>query len=407
MLLLINILGIFVFLGFAVLFSKNRKKIHLRAIGVCLALNLFLGWFLLKFSVGRDLIKGAAGLFTQFVDISFEGISFVIPAVSALGRYDFFISALLPILLIVPVFDILTYIGVMPLIIKLLGKALSFLTGRPKFESFFSIEMMVLGNTEAIIVSRTQIEKISPSRNLTVALMSMSCVTVSILGAYMGMMPPEYIITAVPLNVINAIIITSILNPVEVSPEEDKVLKLGESADGTIVEKEPFFAFLGDSILGAGRLILIIAASVLSFVALAGVINWLLGFIYSGLSLQTILGIIMYPFAFLFGLEHIEAFKFAQFMGLKLVTNEFVVMGQIGLTGSKELLTYSPHFRAVLTIFLTSFANFSTVGMILGCFKGVVDKEKNNFISKHVGLMLVSGILVSLMSGAIAGLFVW
>lgn len=63
--------------------------------------------------------------------------------------------------------------------------------------------------------------------------------------------------------------------------------------------------------------------------------------------------------------------------------------------------------RAVLTVFLTSFANLGTLGMIIGSFKGIVDKERNDLISRNVGRMLLSGVLVSLMSAATVGLFVW
>ena len=111
----------------------------------------------------------------------------------------------------------------------------------------------------------------------------------------------------------------------------------------------------------------------------------------------------MYPFAWLLGLDPQNSFQFAQYMGTKLVTNEFVVMGQV----SPIIHSFAPHFKAILTVFLTSFANFSTVGMIIGAFKSLVGKEKNNLISKNVGYMLLSGILVSLMSAGIVGLFIW
>lgn len=97
------------------------------------------------------------------------------------------------------------------------------------------------------------------------------------------------------------------------------------------------------------------------------------------------------------------AFEFAQNMGTKLVTNEFVVMGRV----SSHIGSYAPHYRAQLTVFLTSFANLSTVGMIIGAFKGIVNREVNNAISKSVGYMILSGILVSLLSAGIVGLFVW
>lgn len=364
--------------------------------------------FLTKVSVGRDIIKVLADGFNALVEVAYKGIAFCIPSMVNVKSMDFFVSALLPILLIVPLFDILTYIGFLPWIIKWVGKFLSFITRQPKFESFFAVEMMFLGNTEALAVSSLQLKQMKASRNVTLAMMSMSCVTASILGSYMQMMPAQFILTAVPINVINALIVTSMLNPVTVTKEEDTIATMNGSAaeesgdveaDG---KKEPFFSFLGDSILGAGRLVLIIAANVITFVALAALIDKILSSVHLW-SMEKILGYVMYPFAWLLGMDPHNALQLGQYMGTKLITNEFVVMGKV----APIVHTFAPHFKAVLTVFLTSFANLSTIGMIIGCFKGIVNKEKNDAISKNVGYMLLSGILVSLLSAAMVGLFVW
>ncbi|KRM94529.1 nucleoside transporter, NupC family [Lentilactobacillus senioris DSM 24302 = JCM 17472] len=420
MYLIVNIIGILVYLGIAFLFSKDRKNINWKSIIIVLAINLILAWVLTSFSGGRDAVKAAADGFNWLVQVSYQGIGFALASWVNVKQMDFVTSSLLPILMIVPLFDILTYIGVLPWIIKWVGRGLSFITGQPKFESFFAVEMMFLGNTEAIAVSTLQLKQMSAQRNLTIAMMSMSCITASILGAYTQMVPGQYVLTAVPLNILNAIIITNMINPVKVTPEEDTIAKIGGSnsnqddvattdaqalgeEDG---KKEPFFSFLGDSILGAGRLILIIAANVIAFVALAALIDKILQLFNQNLTLENILGIIMFPFAWLMGLNVHDAFQFAQFMGTKLVTNEFVVMGKIAPTINNTHL-FNPHYQAQLTVFLTSFANFSTTGMIIGAFKGIVDKEKNDLISKNVLTMLLSGILVSLMSAGVIGLFVW
>lgn len=401
MYLVVNALGVIVFLAIGFLFSKNKKEIRWKSIAIMVALNLVLAWFLTSFAVGRAIVSGAADGFNWLVQVAYVGIEFALPSWVHVKSMDFVTSALLPILLIVPLFDILTYIGVLPFIIKWIGKGLSFITGQPKFESFFAVEMMFLGNTEALAVSSLQLKQIKAQRNVTLAMMSMSCVTASIIGSYIQMMPGRFILTAIPINIINAIIVTSLLNPVTVTPEEDTIAKLNGQGEGG--KKEPFFSFLGDSILGAGRLILIIAANVIAFVALAALIDKILQLVNPWLTLEHILGIIMYPFAWLLGLSSHDSFQMAQYMGTKLVTNEFVVMGKV--TGI--IKNFDPHFKAVLTVFITSFANFSTLGMIIGCFKGIVDKEKNDVISKNVGYMLLSGILVSLLSAAFVGLFVW
>ena len=416
MYLAINIVGVLIFLLIGFIFSKDKKAINWRGVITMVIFNLILAWFLTSFSIGRAIVEGTASGFNQLMDVAYKGIEFAFPSMVKVKQMDWFFQVLMPILMIVPLFDILTYIGILPWIVKWIGKGLSKLTGQPKFESFFAVEMMFLGNTEALAVSALQLKQINAKRNLTLAMMSMSCVTASIIGSYTKMMPGQYILTAVPLNVINALIVTSMLNPVKVTPEEDTIATMksseiiaeeevegGKAAEEPTPSKEPFFSFLGDSILGAGKLILIITANVIAFVALADLINKLLGFINPWLSLEHLLGIVMYPFAWLTGLNPTESFQFAQHMGTKLVTNEFVVMGQV--TG--HVKSYAPHYQAVLTAFLTSFANFSTLGMIIGCFKGIVNKEKNNLISKNVAYLLLSGILVSLLTAGMMGLFVW
>lgn len=442
MYLAINILGLLVFLAVGWVFSNNRKDIKWKSVGCMVVLNLVIAFLLTSFEAGRAVVKAAADGFAWIVNISYKGINFALANwVGANGvdpsPVNFIASALLPILLIVPLFDILTYIGLLPWVIKWIGRGLSFITRRPKFETFYAVEMMFLGNTEALAVSKIQLQRMKAGRNVVLAMMSMSCITAAIVGSYIQMVPGEYVITAIPLNCINALIVSHMLYPVEVTPEEDVIYGLADSEadvfeglsdeerakkeaaiakynampwykqlyhkDPAAPKKEPFFSFLGDSILGAGKLVLIITANVIAFVALAGLIDAFLGMIWEHLSFESILGVIMYIPALLFGLDPSTAWSMSELMGLKLVTNEFVVMGQI--TG--DIATYAEHYKAVLTVFITSFANFSTLGMVIGCFKGIVDKEKNDAISKQVGRMLLAGILVSCLSAAIVGLFVW
>ena len=321
MYIIINLVGIIVFLAIAVLFSKDRKAINKRTVGILFALNIFIGWFLTSFPIGREMIVVAASSFTAVVNVAFEGIAFALPNWVNTPQMNFITAALLPLLMIVPLFDILTYIGILPLIIKWIGKILSYLTRAPKFESFYAIEMMFLGNTDAVAVSSFQLKQMKPERCVTIAMMSMSCVSAALVGAYIQMMPAEFVLTAIPLNVINALLVVHILQPTLVPPEEDTISSL-EGDD----QKLPFFAFLSKSILGAGRLVFIVTCIVIAFVSLAKLIDKALALINPAVSLESILGVIMFPFAWLMGLDFNEAFQRAQFMGTKLITNEFVVM---------------------------------------------------------------------------------
>ena len=399
MYLAINVIGIFVFLALGILLSKRRKDINWQGVTALLALNLAIAWFLTSFSVGRDMVNWAAAGFVWLVSVAYDGIAFAFPDWVYVKQMNFFTSALLPILFVVPLFDILTYFGILPFVIRWIGRALAMISHQPKFESFFAIEMMFLGTTEALAVSGLQLKRMKADRCLTLAMMSMSCITAAMVGIYTSMMPARFILTAIPLNIINALLVTNILHPVKISEEEDTVAQITDGGR----EREPFFSFLGNSILGAGRLILIICANVIAFVALAAFFNKIMMLIHPSFTLENTLGVIMFPFAWLMGLDTAEAFKLAEYMGTKLITNEFVVM----LHAREVIDSFSPHMQCVLTTFITSFANFGTLGMIIGAMKGLVDDSKNELISRNVLYMMISGILVSLLSAGMAGLFIW
>lgn len=397
--LILNIVGILVFILVAFLFSRDKKNIDWKSIIIMLVLNLFLAWFFTQFPYGRIGVQKVADAFSWMLQAAYFGIGMPFASFTAPGpgKMDMAVSALLPILFVVPLFDILMYIGVLPFIIKWMGWVIGKVTGQPRFESFYSIEMMVLGNTEALAVSNTQLKQMNEARVLTIALMSMSCISGSIVGAYISMVPGELVLTAIPLNIINAIIIATILNPVKLSPEEDYIVEIKAE------KRQPFFSFLGDSVLGAGKLILIIIAFLIAFVSLAHFIDMLLGLFPGNLTLSIILGWIMAPFAMLLGLPWAEAKVVGGHMATKIITNEFVVM----LGVKDQLKSFSPHMTAVLVTFLISFANFSTIGMIIGTLKGIVNEKTSDFVSKYVPMMLLSGILVSLLSAAFVGLFTW
>ena len=410
MFLLINIIGLLVFLGIAILFSRDRKHIQWKSVLILVLLNLFLAWFFVYFQIGRSIVEGLAAAIAWIIQSAHTGTGFAFSSFTSGKQMDMAVSALFPILLVVPLFDILMYFNILPKIIGGIGFVLAKITRQPKFESFFGIEMMFLGNTEALAVSNEQLKRMNEMRVLTVAMMSMSSISGAIVGAYVQMIPGELVLTAIPLNIINAIIVASILNPVTVEEKEDIIYSINNDEK---IERQPFFSFLGDSVLNAGKLVLIIIAFVISFVALADFldrfINLITGLVGSWMGmkgsfgLNQILGVFMYPFALLLGLPWGEAWIVAQQMSKKIVTNEFVVMGEI----TKVIDTYSAHRRAVISTFLVSFANFSTIGMIVGTLKGIVDKKTSDFVSKYVPMMLLSGILVSLLTAAFVGLFAW
>ncbi|MGG3572495.1 nucleoside transporter C-terminal domain-containing protein [Bacillus gobiensis] len=394
---LLNILGLIVVTAVVYLFSPYKKKVKWRPILSLIVLELLITWFMLGTKIGSWVINQIGSFFTWLVECASEGISFAFPSAMANPTVDFFFSALLPIIFVVTFFDILSYFGILPWIIDKIGWVISKASRLPKLESFFSIQMMFLGNTEALAVIRQQLSAVNDRRLLTFGLMSMSSISGSIIGSYLAMVPATYVFTAIPLNCLNALIIANILNPVDVTKEEDIVYVPPKE------EKKDFFSTISNSMLVGMNMVIVILAMVIGYVALTAALNGILGLFIQGLTIQTIFSYIFSPFAVLLGLTGHDAMYVAQLMGIKLATNEFIAMSDL----KTQLDSLPPHTIAVATTFLTSFANFSTVGMIYGTYNSVLSGEKSAIIGKNVWKLFVSGIAVSLLSAAMVGLFVW
>jgi purine nucleoside transport protein len=256
---------------------------------------------------------------------------------------------------------------------------------------------MFLGNTEALAVIRQQLAVLKENRLLTFGIMGMSSISGSIIGAYLTMVPAKYVFAAIPLNCLNALLLASMLNPIFVSKESDIVYIPSKA------EKRDFFSTISNSMIVGINMVIVIVAMVIGYVALTACLNGFLEFFIKGLTIQKIFSVIFSPFAYLLGLAGHDAAYVAQLMGIKLATNEFVAM--MDLKG--KLNGLAPHTVAVATTFLTSFANFSTVGMIYGTFNSILGGDKSAIIGRNVWRLLVSGIGVSLLSAMLVGLFVW
>lgn len=397
MFFLLNILGVLIVFGLVYLCSPNKKKVKWRPVFSIVIMELVMAWFMLGTKIGIWVIDKIASFFTFLISCANQGISFAFPSVMANSQVDFFFSALMPIIFIITFFDILSYFGILTWIIDKVGWLISKVSGLPKLESFFSLQMMFLGNTEALAVIRDQLSVLKTNRLLTFGLMSMSSISGSIIGAYLSMVPGEYVFAAIPLNCLNALLLASILNPIDVKKEEDIVYVPPKT------ERKDFFSTISNSMLVGIRMVIVIMAMVVGYVALTACANGILGFFIDGLTVQKIFAVIFSPFAYLLGLHGHDAMYVAQLMGIKLSTNEFVAMMDL----KKHIDSLPAHTVAVATTFLTSFANFSTVGMIYGAISSIMGDDKSRIIGKNVWKLLVSGVAVSLLSAMFVGLFIW
>ncbi|WCT54790.1 NupC/NupG family nucleoside CNT transporter [Paenibacillus kyungheensis] len=388
---IIAILGILLVFALAYLGSNNRKNIRYRPLFVMIVLQAILAFLLLNTVVGTWIIGGFAAVFTHLLAYAGEGISFVFGGIANEGSSPFFLGVLMPIVFISALIGILQYFKILPFIIKYIGLVLSKVNGMGRLESYNAVASAILGQSEVFISVKKQIGALPKNRLYTLCASAMSTVSMSIVGAYMQMLKPEYVVTALVLNLFGGFIIASIINPYVVTKEED-ILEVQEE------EKQSFFEMLGEYILDGFKVAIIVAAMLIGFVALIGMINGLFGLIF-GITFQQILGYIFSPFAFMMGVPWSEAVTAGSIMATKLVSNEFVAM--LDLVKHTEL---SSRTLGIVSVFLVSFANFSSIGIIAGAVKGLHEKQGN--VVARFGLKLLYGAtLVSVLSATITGLF--
>lgn len=163
-------------------------------------------------------------------------------------------------------------------------------------------------------------------------------------------------------------------------------------------EKQSFFEMLGEYILDGFKVAIVVAAMLIGFVALIAMINNIFLGIF-GISFQDLLGYVFSPFAFLMGVPWSEAVDAGSIMATKMVSNEFVAMQT--LSGGD--FVFSDRVVAIVSVFLVSFANFSSIGIIAGAVKGLNEKQ-GNVVAKFGLKLLYGATLVSFLSATIVGL---
>jgi nucleoside transport protein len=388
---IIAIAGLLVVLGLAFIASNNRKNIKYRPIIVMIVIQMLLAGLLLNTSFGLVLIKGFADVFTKLLEYAGAGVSFVFGGLANKGEMPFFINVLLPIVFISVLIGIFQYLKILPFIMKGIGLLLSKVNGMGKLESYNAVASAMVGQSEVFITVKKQLGQLPANRLYTLCASAMSTVSMSIVGAYMTMIEPRYVVTALVINLFGGFIISSIINPYTVEASED-ILIIQEE------EKQSFFEMLGEYIIDGFKVAVIVGAMLIGFVALMAGINNVFDLIF-GISFQEILGYIFAPVAFIMGVPFSEAVQAGGIMATKLVTNEFVAMMDL----AKIQASFSPRTLGIISVFLVSFANFSSIGIIAGAVKSLHEK-KGNTVAKFGLKLLYGATLVSVLSAVIVSM---
>ncbi len=280
-------------------------------------------------------------------------------------------------------------------IIKILGGGLSKLLGTSKSESMSAAANIFVGQTEAPLVVRPFLNKMTQSELFAVMTGGLASVAGSVLVGYSLLgVPLEYLLAASFMAAPAGLIMAKIM-----VPETDKSV----TTDHIEIEKDQESVNVIDAAAkGASdglKLALNVGAMLLAFIALIALINGILG-IFGDITLETILGYVFAPIAFAVGVPWSEAVIAGGFIGQKLVLNEFVAYASF----APEMANLSDKTNLIVSFALCGFANLSSMAILLGGLGGLAPNRRKD-IAKLGIKAVAAGMLASLLSAAVAGMF--
>jgi nucleoside transport protein len=392
--LLIAILSVMVLLGAAFLMSNDRKNINYRAVGILFVAQLVTAYAMLNTTIGGQVVRAVTNFFSKLMEFGNEGIAFVFGGFEYQNDMPvFFISVLLLIVFTSTLLSVLTYIRVLPLMIKYLGGAVSKLTGLPVIESFSTVASSIFGDTGALIAVKTHIPKMNRNRLFIATTASMTSVSASIVGAYMTMIPAEFVLVALPLNVMSGLLLASMVAPAQLVEGEQISIK-------DMIHDKSLFEAIGNGAIDGMKVAGIVGAMLIAYISLIAMVNFILTSTI-GTDLTTIMGLVLSPVAWLMGVPANEMVQAGGVMGTKIISNEFVAM-----LGFKEMIpALSPKTVGVVSAFLVSFANFSSIGIILGTVKAIDEKQAGVVATFGLKMLLVA-TMASVLTATVVGLFI-
>ncbi|MEG0056832.1 NupC/NupG family nucleoside CNT transporter [Hafnia sp.] len=412
--LLRSLFGIGILLLIAFVFSNNRKKISLRTVGAALLLQVILGAVMLYIPAGKWLVNSIAAGVNKVISYSDAGSSFIFgglvgPKMNVLfdgAGFVFAFHVLPAIIFITSLISILYYIGVMGWVINILGYVFQKMMRVSKVEAFAAVTTIFLGQNELPAVLKPFISKMNRNELFTVICSGMASIAGSMLVGYAGLgVPIEYLLAASLMAIPGGILFARMLSPAtEASQVEFSQMSFSDKRPASVIEAAASGAMLGLKI-GVG-----VATVVMAFVALIALINGIVGgvgglFGWSGVSLESLLGYIFSPLAYIMGVSWDNSALAGGLIGQKLAINEFVAYVNFSPYLKDAAGVLDPKTIAVISFALCGFANFGSIAVVVGAFSAVAPERASDIA--RLGLRaLLAATLSNLMSATIAGLFI-
>jgi CNT family concentrative nucleoside transporter len=420
-------LGMISLIMLAFVFSSNRRAINWKTILVGLSAQLLLAIGVLKVEVIQDIFEFVGGIFVLILDFTAAGSEFLLGGLMNVESYGFiFLFQVLPtIIFFSALTSVLFYLGVIQVVVKGMAWVLTKLMGISGPESLSVAGNIFLGQTEAPLMIKAYLERMTRSEILLVMIGGMATVAGGVLAAYIGFLGGDdpalrlefakHLLAASVMAAPGAIVVSKILYPQQ--QEFDKNVEVSSEKIGSNL-----LDAIANGTTEGLKLAANVAAMLLVFIAFIALINYVLGWFgdlttlnavmaentpYARLSLESLLGLIFAPLMWLIGVATEDMMLMGQLLGIKLAASEFV--GYIQLAELKNpvnalSLTYEKSI-IMATYMLCGFANFASIGIQIGGIGSLAPGQRKN-LSEFGMKALIGGTIASLLSATIAGMII-
>jgi CNT family concentrative nucleoside transporter len=410
-----GIFGLAVLLGIATVFSGNRRAIDWKMVVMGIGLQLAFAILVILVPGGRQFFQGLSAVFVQVISFALDGAAFIFGPLADPSNLGFiFAFQVLPtIIFFASLMAVLYHLGLMQKVVQGMAWVMYKVLGISGAESLSVAANVFVGQTEAPLVVRPYISRMTESELLTMMVGGMATIAGGVLAAYITMLGgadeaarifyAKHLLSASIMAAPATIVIAKILRPeIEESLTRGEVKLHVEKTATNVIEAAANGAADG------WRLALNVGAMLLAFFALIALIDYplnalgdLIGFddvTGRELSLSSLLGFVLAPMAWVIGVPWQDAVTVGGLIGEKVVTNEFVAYAH--MTEIQDTLT--PKALLVSTYALCGFANFSSIAIQLGGIGGIAPDRRPDLA--RLGLRAVlGGTLATMMTATIAG----
>ena len=422
-----GVIGMISLVIIAYFFSANKNKINWKTTFLGLATQLIMAILILRVEFVQNIFEFFGKIFVKTLDFTMEGSKFLLGDmvnVESFG-YVFLFQVLPTIIFFSALTSVLFYLGIIQKVVKILALSLSKLLNISGAESLSVAGNIFLGQTEAPLMIKAYLEKMTKSEILLVMIGGMATVAGGVLAAYIGFLGGEnealklyyakHLLTASVMAAPGAIVISKILYPqvnvinndVTVSQEKIGSNLLDAIANGT-TEGLKLAANVGAMLLVFIAFIAMINFGFEKIGSILSLNSWINNnTTYDFLSIEFILGYVFSPIMWIIGVAKEDMALMGQLLGIKLAASEFI--GYMQLAELKDItnLVHLKYEKSILmaTYMLCGFANFASIGIQIGGIGSLAPNQRIN-LSKFGMTAVLGGTLASLLSATIAGMIV-